>query len=1692
MGFRLYPVHVCTVIAEGIRGRRGPGMQPAAPDRKRSGRNTHENENEQRHGGGGANASKKLMAAIAVLAVMFAAFAVVFVSDDSYAANETKTSKDGYVSVSESDSLKVSVSGNKFVFSGYADAGKIGTTAFTKDDFGTDSKYTIFAGVQFTMNGLPSKSVQVTQKNTALSLYPEDEFIKPNSNAANGTWVKVSPTDGNEVDRQNDPNYAFLIPKDSSIVEITLKTMDSSKKYTQVLGTYVFDFSKVSTKITLGDTELTGKNWSYNNSTLSLTNYDGREIFTASKNLNVELSGKNTINAYGVADKADGSGDAAIKVTGSATLSIKAKADGDSLNLNLSTGLFGLWANGLTLGEESGKKVTFTSIGGNRALYSGAGMTIQSATVDVTASEKTIRSNNDLVIKNSSVTAKLDGTGQQNDADKADAEKDLDQMLVGIAVGHANKESSKNVYGDVTITDSNVTTEGIHIFAYDENKKKLDVESKSDVTVDGDAKITAVNMNGGKVTFNGKLTGEYNDADKAYGTTTFTGETGTVVLGAKVDLNKITKGENCKAGFTIDPSAMEEMNVGGTTTGKDNDTEYPINQIVTVNGSWTLAPGANITILGQFILPEDATLTIQNGAKLTLANGSVSKLDGKVVIEEGDSNADDAKNKVPGTLNANGQVSVTGTVQSYGNIVVGGELSIEADAVVSVEDTGSILTAAGSKLTVKESGTLEIRGGFTNGSVGLAVYNYGLVTIDSEAAAQKSSTIYQMASGAVVDVVSYTVNAKDSSAEIALVITDSELAPAKDSKTTIGEKEKANEIKISASADIQDGATAPQKAASLITVSGVRIVENVVSKTSDPKDESFVKIGTKYYSATADVSGNVAASAQYTGSDSVTVSVKGATVSFTGGTGIVVSDGAVLTVGAKVTVTNAGVMNVAGKVESVINGDSGNATFTNTDGTVTVSGNGSVKSNKALDGTVNATNYQTTEATKPIQNYVTLDAALAMVNADGNAVKQLNALGANKVTASAKLPADVTLKQDNADENVITIGEKAGDDVTLTIAKGAVIKNNGKINVNGTLYAEDKTNVKGTNIISDVYSEQVDEKGKAVRNGWAQWTNLVNALNGAEAGQTINISKDKTAGDVEISADAEIKAGVTLVVPDDTATLLLKNGVTLTVSGKLVTEQAIKAENSFDVEARNVADAKDNSSAVVVKGVFASSSVEIKYGYVAPVPDAEKKYTIAQANTAGAPIAGAYYATKDYNYVVSPLSVAIASIADITSEITVKGAVAEGDIAFAATEDVKKIVVENKTLENPSKTVTSLTVASLTLSEGAAVSGGIFNGSVVVGANTVVLKGATGLSAAEKDGKLVLDGTLTVNVKDGSFQVSAGTAVANGLTIKTGENGKAVVASGATLEAGKAGIANIDALTVEGTLSVPATYNATIGTLVVYGAVSVTAATSEKTAGTLTVTDLFVGMTSDDYTAKTAAAASVSGTVKINGIAYVLNGSALDADAQKSVDDLENSTVFHVNGSVWFTAYANGDKTVTVSKAPITDAILTGWAATEGGKAIDNNFVVTIGGDNKDVYALIKTDIYDIVIKADEGIADVYLNGQAMYYGAVSDGKSGYYYAYTATVSAGDYKVTYTLKNGWSGDAKLSGDNVTGMSLKATGDAGQKVYQLTGIEKSGYVEPSEPSDDKDDGMTITDYLLIVLVVLIVILAVIVALRLMRS
>ena len=73
-----------------------------------------------------------------------------------------------------------------------------------------------------------------------------------------------------------------------------------------------------------------------------------------------------------------------------------------------------------------------------------------------------------------------------------------------------------------------------------------------------------------------------------------------------------------------------------------------------------------------------------------------------------------------------------------------------------------------------------------------------------------------------------------------------------------------------------------------------------------------------------------------------------------------------------------------------------------------------------------------------------------------------------------------------------------------------------------------------------------------------------------------------------------------------------------------------------------------------------------------------------------------------------------------------------------------------------------------------------------------------------------------------------------------------------------------------------------------------------------------------------------------------------------------------------------------------------------------------------------------------------------------------------------------------------------GFSFTTEGKYTENSYgiKIQGIEKSGYVPESPdapaPVEEKDEGMALTDILLIVLVILAAILVVVVAIRMMRS
>ena len=1234
--------------------------------------------------------------------------------------------------------------------------------------------------------------------------------------------------------------------------------------------------------------------------------------------------------------------------------------------------------------------------------------------------------------------------------------------------------------GDVVLKDLTITAGNLTLDKEITVKGTLTVDAGAKVIVDTNAKL---NVEGTVKTNEGATAGAIENKGQIV--------TGT---GANIADANITNSGNGLITNNADDSEMSEVTVGGISdAGK---TVFTAKNIVTVNNSWTLIDGSDVIINGKLVIPEGATLTIQSGAKLTLDNNAVFEIEGTLVIEE----AEEGAPAEWGLIVKMGEVRISNNVTVNGPVDVkdNGKLTIGQDGTLIIGTEGSLKTAGTSKVTVDASGTLQVNGKFD----GATIYNKGTVIIDTDKTAAGTTTIHNIADGAVVDVVKFTARANKAAS---IVVGDNGLV-----FTTYRDSATKTDVQVTNNSKNNVITIAPSMSAENdkfnASVSGVKIVS--VTSSKDAKENAIGDQTTglakgKQWTKSMDVSGSVAASYIAVEEGTVPQTTTKAQAGVTFGAETTAIDGKIVVSGDLALADNISMTNyvkdftVTGTISAVKS-----ATIINS-GKITVSGEGEISNvEETVVNTVSTlyvTSVKDAAGTEVKTNhYVNIDKALAVINAEGSAVKEITLQDNQTVKASSKVPADKTL---NLNGKKLTIDAK--DNVTLTVVSGAVVKGvaGSSIDVDGTLFAENKNNVKsGITIDSDVYSEEVDEKGNAVKNGWAKWTNLTTALNEAKPGQKI-VLKDE----VTLTTNTTVPEGVTLEAGDKN--INLADGVTLTVDGILTTNADILAQSAFATTAQKVTVAPMKySSAVVVNGKLVSST-KITYAYTEASPVSKTSTTGAYTAklTVKSVVAGAYY-EQDSNYVISSLKVAQAEFSTIQSKIVINGAVTAGDLVFTATEGCDEIVVGASIGTSPNNVDTVLTVSSMTLSGMTLTVNGKITGTVAVGDAAIDAKLVSGIVVESDESKLTVSGSNIALGKGASLTVSKGTVYAADATVGSTDNEKnayVTVASGATLEiTGTTGTTAVEYIAVAGIVNVPSGKTLDVKNQAdVTGAVTVAPATDSTLAGTFTVDGkLYIGITKKDIT---GAAASFSGPVSIGatGSVMVSADASVDDAFKASVKDCK-STEFYVNGALWFTAYANESATITVDKIPVADVKLVGWSETDGGKAVDTTteFTYTIGTPAK-LYAVIVTEVYDIVIKADEGIANVYLDGQLMTYGSVAvfndhDTAAAYYYAYTATVAAGDHKVTYTLQNGWSGEATLylNGTAVSGNTIKASGDFSKDlVFTLSGVQKSGYVDPTPaPSEDKDDGLTITDYLLIVLVVLIVILAVIVAMRLMRS
>ena len=463
--------------------------------------------------------------------------------------------------------------------------------------------------------------------------------------------------------------------------------------------------------------------------------------------------------------------------------------------------------------------------------------------------------------------------------------------------------------------------------------------------------------------------------------------------------------------------------------------------------------------------------------------------------------------------------------------------------------------------------------------------------------------------------------------------------------------------------------------------------------------------------------------------------------------------------------------------------------------------------------------------------------------------------------------------------------------------------------------------------------------------------------------------------------------------------------------------------------------------------------------------------------------AGAYYigGEDSLNYItsVSNSPAVIATAEDRT--VNICGTNTAADVAYAGTADAPVTV-----------NVKGKLTADITLSYADLVffgaQGQEFDGTIATAEGSVAFASAVisgTFSSKTVDDAVAFVVEATVNCKDAqkySAVFDGETSVSGqfyGMTVDGTVNASALRVTGDATVTGTLNVANGTTLTVEGAATVTGTLN-------------VAEVTETQAAGSAEVGVLYVGIQKTIVGGKTilatAAAGTVSGSIAVSGSAYVSADSTVPESVTKATG--KYATGFYVEDALWMTVYGIE---AYVPNAPVTDAKFGGWdnPSTEDKDRVDDEGTISSLANLPRLDAIVDYNVYYIQVYTDGGISSVAIDGVLL----MNNGNM-FYNVDGAGLKAGEHKLSYTLKSGFTGEATMTidGQAISGDTFTLGGEYGIEnalVINLAGTEpvtSGGEIVVNTGSDD----MSLTDILLIVLVVLIVIMAVIVALRLMRK
>ncbi len=1152
---------------------------------------------------------------------------------------------------------------------------------------------------------------------------------------------------------------------------------------------------------------------------------------------------------------------------------------------------------------------------------------------------------------------------------------------------------------------------------------------------------------------------------------------GEVVIGTGADITgSAITGEGAVVSGQ-DPDSMKEAFLGGEVVGATFDA----NQKVIVDKDTTITSG-DMTIKGMLVVNAGVILTISADAHLYIENYAVAQILGNLVVEAADNDAADNQ----GTLSiASGIVKISGNADIRGDVDIDSLGTLEILQGSDVSMSGKIVSTGA--VSIADSAVLTVSGSSTVSKYVVA----GTLQFDSDVVSG-SNAIF-MSGNATVEIIGIVL----SNAEAAqITITDAGTVEYTGASDKVGTPTAgtANTVTVKTVYRVDDNGTIATGASAGSEFTGLKVVGTFEKKENANKTVTGKSVMT--------VTGAMGVAGVYfpAGSEDEPVIGSTATVAVEGNSKGVVLDGTVV-VGEGVTAKVAGAISVIGAVDVQKNaaldnnGDMAvtgaivsnvdNSSFTST-GTISVTGEGSIVSNKKsseIGGIINAVVYETTASSKTVYNYVSIDKAIAAVNA-GTTTK-IEVLGEQTLMASAELPFGATMTVTGA----LNVGGTDGNDVVLTIASGATVKagavdkdqKKGLITVNGTLKALVKTDIiqsVRTAIVSDVMSEQTED-GKVVSKGWSTWTNIYTALDEAGEGDVVVLKKS-----IPELKTVSIKSGVTL--DTNGFEIAVAKKAVLTVAGTLdLTKTGSKVSLYTGEE-------KDNAS-IVIDGYILYVNDEqiaglgIVSGAYYTLAGKDTKVLTTYANGAADALKAENYAVelkadKDKKVALGEISfvgekdkivkITVAAGASVTG--TVSLSYADFDVAASTADAIStvdaKFVSGSDSVAVKAKVVTDLCVENAVLGETA----------------VLMISGALADIDDKTATSVVFDGKVYL-VK--GFKSEVDKTVVNGDLVVCGvENTPAVFTFSVLDVVGNIVIQNgfsvtADELTVSGSVGIEkgdlkATIKATIS-----GSVD---AKAEGASATFAI--LYIGVDEKIAQRTTSGDASVVGNVTVSKYALVAPGATVP-EAFTKEDSAYKSTVFEVEGALYLTGYAGTDCDLLIKKIDYkpTDARFDGWFVT----GEDNETEKKIGEVSK-VSAKIDREIYSITITTDGGIAYVTVDGVLMKNEGSNEFTIDKLVAGSHTIgisAASGYDVSnVVLKN-------TDGTAVGSMTVSVSGTTTDYEYQLIGSTVA--VDPTpEPTPiiikDEDDGMSLTDILLIVLVVLIVIMAAIVALRMMRS